>query len=139
MTDSLRIARTFSASRARVYRAWTDAADLARWYAPGDGMQLSIDALDVRVGGRYQATFGMPGESPFVEAGEYHEVVPGERLVFDMSLARDGRVFSRSRCTVELMPRRDHTQLILTDEGEDAGEHATGWAPALNNLAKLLA
>src|SRR6185436_2018263 len=58
MTDSLRIARTFSASRARVYRAWTDAADLARWYAPGDGMQLSIDALDVRVGGRYHATFG---------------------------------------------------------------------------------
>jgi uncharacterized protein YndB with AHSA1/START domain len=138
MTDGLRIARTFPAPRARVYRAWTDATDLARWYAPGDGMDLSIDALDVRVDGRFQATFGMPGEAPFVEAGEYREVVPGERLVFDMSLARGGQVFSRSRCTVELVARGERTQLILTDEGEDAGEHASGWAPALNNLARLL-
>ena len=138
MTDGLRIARTFPAPRARVYRAWTDAGDLARWYAPGDGMDLSIDALDVRVGGRFQATFGMPGESPFVEVNQYHEVVPDERLVFDMTLARDGRVFSRSRCTVELVALGERTQLILTDEGEDAGEHASGWAPALNNLARLL-
>ncbi len=138
MTDSLRIARTFAAPRKRVYRAWTDASDLARWYAPGDGMNLSIDALDVRVGGRYQATFGMPGEAPFVEAGEYREVVPGERLVFDMSLARNGSVFSSSRCTVEFIDRGEWTQLILTDEGDDAGEHATGWAPALNHLARLL-
>ena len=139
MTDGLRIARTFPAPRARVYRAWTNAADLARWYAPGEGMNLSIDALDVRVGGRLQATFGMPGESPFVETNEFREVVPDERLVFDMTLARDGRVFSRSRCTVELIARGERTQLVLTDEGEDAGEHASGWAPALNNLAKLLA
>jgi uncharacterized protein YndB with AHSA1/START domain len=58
--DSLRIARTFDASRDRVYRAWTDAADLARWYTPADGMTLSIDALDVRVGGRCQATVPRP-------------------------------------------------------------------------------
>jgi hypothetical protein len=31
-------------------RAWIDAGDMARWYAPADGMTLSIDALDVRVG-----------------------------------------------------------------------------------------
>jgi uncharacterized protein YndB with AHSA1/START domain len=93
----------------------------------------------VRVGGRLQATFGMPGESPFVEANEYREVVPDERLVFDMTLARDGRVFSRSRCTVELVAQGERTQLILIDEGEDAGEHASGWGPALSNLAKFLA
>jgi uncharacterized protein YndB with AHSA1/START domain len=139
MTDGLRIARTFPAPRARVYRAWTDAGDLARWYAPGDGMNLSIDALDVRVGGRFQATFGIPGERPFVEVNEFRAVVPGERLVFDMSLARDGQVFSRSRCTVELVAREDRTQLILTDEGADAGKHASGWAPALDNLERLLA
>jgi uncharacterized protein YndB with AHSA1/START domain len=138
MTDSVRIARTFAAPRQRVYRAWTDAGDMARWYAPADGMTLSIDALDVGVGGRYQATFGMPGEVPIVEAGAYREVVPGERLTFDVMLARGGAVFSRSLCTVEFVDRGERTQLILSDEGEDAGQHATGWAPALDHLAHLL-
>ena len=45
MMDGLRIARTFAAPRQRVYRAWTAADDMARWYAPGDGMTLSIDTL----------------------------------------------------------------------------------------------
>src|SRR5438034_9011627 len=86
-------------------RAWTDAAEMARWYSPADGMTLSIDALEVRVGGRYQATSGMPGETPFVEAGEYRKVEPGRLLEFDMSLARGGTVFSRTRCTVEFLDR----------------------------------
>jgi len=136
--DGLRIARTFAAPRQRVYRAWTAADDMARWYAPGDGMTLSIDTLDVRVGGRYQATFGKPGEAPFVEAGEYREVVPGERLAFDMDLARGGVVFSRSRCTVEFVERGERTQVILADEGENAGDHASGWGPALDHLARRL-
>jgi uncharacterized protein YndB with AHSA1/START domain len=136
--DSLRIVWTVAAPRRRVYRAWTDAADLARWYSPEEGMTLSIDALDVRVGGRYQATFGRPGEIPFVEAGEYREVVPDARLVFDMSLARGGAVFSRTRCTVELRDGGERTQLVLTDVGEGAGEHASGWGPALGQLVRLV-
>ncbi|HJQ84890.1 MAG TPA: SRPBCC domain-containing protein, partial [Candidatus Binatia bacterium] len=125
--DGVRIARTFDAPRARVYRAWTDAADLGRWYTCADGMAVSIDALDVRPGGRYQATFGRPGETPFVERGEYTDVVPDERLAFDMTLARAGTVFSRTRCTVELIARGERTQLVLTDVGDGAGDHATGW------------
>jgi uncharacterized protein YndB with AHSA1/START domain len=73
--------------------------------SPADGMTLAIDALDVRVGGRYQATFGMPGEVPYVETGDYREVVPGERLAFDMTISRGGTVLSPTRCTVELVDR----------------------------------
>jgi hypothetical protein len=43
-----------------------------------------------------------------------------------------------SRAVNEFLDRGAGTQLVLTDEGEDAGEHATGWAPALNHLARLL-
>jgi uncharacterized protein YndB with AHSA1/START domain len=136
--DSLRIARTFDAPPPRVYRAWTDAAEMARWYSPADGMLLTIDALDVRVGGGFQATFGLPGEVPYVETGQYREVVPGERLVFDMCIARDGTVLSRTRCTVEFLARGARTQLVLTDEGDGAGEHASGWGPALSHLEQAL-
>ena len=137
--DSLRIARTFDAPRARVYRAWTERADLARWYAPAEGMTLSIDALEVRPGGRYQATFGMPGEVPIVEAGEYREVVPERRLAFDVTLARGGDLFSRTRCTVDFVDRGPRTQLVPTDVDDAAGEHASGWGTALNQLARLFA
>jgi uncharacterized protein YndB with AHSA1/START domain len=135
---SLRIARTFDAPCERVYRAWTDRADLGRWYVPVEGMTLSIDALDVRPGGRFQATFGMPGEVPIVEANEYREVVPERRLAFDATLARGGSVFSPTRCTVEFVDRGARTQLVLTDVDDDAGEHAGGWGVALNQLARIL-
>ncbi|HYR96345.1 MAG TPA: SRPBCC domain-containing protein [Candidatus Binatus sp.] len=137
--DGLRIARTLDAPRERVYRAWTDAADMARWNSPADGMTLSIDALDVRVGGRYRTGFGMPGEVPMVEAGEYREVVPGERLVFDSTLSRGGAVLSRTRCTVEFFDRGRRTQLVVAEEGDGAGEHAGGWGHAFDRLAGLLA
>jgi hypothetical protein len=48
-------------------------------------------------------------------------------------------IFSRTRCTVEFRDRGEHTQLVLADEGDGAGEHATGWGPALDHLARLLA
>jgi len=53
-------------------------------------------------------------------------------------VARGSDVFSRTRCTVEFVDRDGRTQLILTDEGDGAGDHATGWAPALDHLAQLL-
>src|SRR5437016_14097712 len=94
-------------------------------------MTLSIDALDVRVG-RYQATFGIPGEVPIVEAGEYREVAPDERLVFDVSLARGGTVFSRTRCTGEFLDRGGRAPLVLTDHRDGAGAHARGGGQALH-------
>lgn len=137
--DNLRIARTIDAPRERVYRAWTDAGDIARWNIPADGMTLTVDALDVRAGGRYQGRFGLPGDVQFVEINEYRDVVPGRRLVFDMTIARGDAVISRTRCAVEFVDRGGRTQIVLTDDGEGAGEHASGWGTALNQLAELLA
>ena len=48
----LRLERTFAAPRERVFRAWTDAAELSRWFAPTDEHKTKVVALDVRVGGR---------------------------------------------------------------------------------------
>jgi uncharacterized protein YndB with AHSA1/START domain len=138
-TDGLRIVRTFEVPRERMYRAWTDAADLARWNYPAGDMTLTIDTVDVRVGGRYQSTFGRPGELPWVESCEYREVVPGRRLAFDSIVSRAGTVVARTRCTVEFLDRGTSMQIILTDEGDGAGEHAGGWGHGLDQLAKLLA
>jgi uncharacterized protein YndB with AHSA1/START domain len=137
--DSLRIARTFDAPPGRLYRAWTDADDLARWNFCTDGMTVAVETVDVRVGGRYRASFGLPGDVPIVETNEYREVVPGRRLVFDNTLARGDAVYSRTRCTVEFLDRGERTQLILTEEGDSAGEHASGWGHGFDRLAQIVA
>lgn len=46
----LRISRTYAAPVDRVWKAWTAADDLARWWGP-KGMSLRLAALDVRPGG----------------------------------------------------------------------------------------
>ena len=55
-----------------------------------------------------------------------------------MTIARGDTVLSSTRRTVELVDRGARTQLVLTDEGEGAGEHASGWGPALRHLAQVL-
>src|SRR5262245_14006986 len=65
--DTVVVCRTYNASTERVYRAWTDSAELERWYVPGD-QTWSAKMLkhDVRVGVGKRFTFGPPDET-FVE------------------------------------------------------------------------
>jgi len=48
---ALQVKRTFQASRERVFRAWTDAKELARWFAPPSDYSTVVPELDLRVGG----------------------------------------------------------------------------------------
>jgi uncharacterized protein YndB with AHSA1/START domain len=83
---SLTIKRRLNAPPAKVYAAWTDPAQLARWFGPADTINDSVKAtLDVRVGGKFRASFTgcMDGNTEYHEVGGvYREVVPNEKLVF---------------------------------------------------------
>lgn len=50
-TFALRIERTIAAPRARVFEAFTNPDDLARWSAP-EGLDVADGAVDLRVGGK---------------------------------------------------------------------------------------
>jgi uncharacterized protein YndB with AHSA1/START domain len=73
---TLTLDRTYSASPERVYRAWTDPAELRRWFAPDPAMTIDAE-VDLRVGGRYRIAMGS-----YVSIGVYREVVPNRKLVF---------------------------------------------------------
>jgi uncharacterized protein YndB with AHSA1/START domain len=82
----LRIDRVIHAPRARVWKAWTDPGDLARWWLPAP-MHCRVDRLDVAPGGAFVtsmsddgATFGPHLDACFVV------VDPGERIVFTNAL-----------------------------------------------------
>jgi uncharacterized protein YndB with AHSA1/START domain len=81
--------RVFDAPRETVYKAWTDPAQLAKWFPP-EGFILSRCELDVQPGGKLR--LDMKGDDPalgpefygkvYPGRGEYQEVVPNERISF---------------------------------------------------------
>lgn len=87
------IVRVFDAPRELVYRAWSDAEHLLRWYAP-DGCTLSYCKVDVRRGGALHSCIRTPDGTECWCSGVYKEVMPPERLVFTLHLsdARGGFV-----------------------------------------------
>src|SRR3974377_2327336 len=75
------ITRVFNAPRALVFKAWTDAAELAQWWGP-KGFTNPVCELDVRVGGVIRIHMRSPDGSVYPMKGEFREIVPPERLVF---------------------------------------------------------
>lgn len=75
------LTRVLNAPRASVYRAWTDAEVLKRWFAPKPWSTPQAQ-LDVRPGGANLIVMRGPDGNEFPNRGIYLEVVPNERLVF---------------------------------------------------------
>jgi uncharacterized protein YndB with AHSA1/START domain len=138
-TEKIVLRRTYDAPRERVFRAWTDVAEMARWYSPDPGFVVQRAEGEIRTGGRAEFAFGPAGEEPYVETNRYHEVVPPARLVFQMTLSRAGQVQSETLVTVEFHDLGGRTEVVITDVGAGAEEHATGWGPTLDSLGQHLA
>jgi uncharacterized protein YndB with AHSA1/START domain len=79
--EQILIVRQFDAPRHLVYRAWTTAELVRRWWAGGRG-ETTVTELDLRVGGRWRYVISFPGSGrDVVFHGEYREIVPDERIV----------------------------------------------------------
>ena len=71
--------REFDAPRELVWKVWTDAELLPRWYGPG--VETIVHHLEVKPGGLWLDEMRMGGGSHY-ERVEYTEVTPPERLVW---------------------------------------------------------
>jgi len=137
---TLILRRIYDAPIERVWRAWTDPAELGQWYLAGDDHIVHFCEADVRVGGTYRVGFGRPGTTPYIETGHYTEVVPPRRLAFQEVVSFEGKPLGGTENRVEL---RDigggRTELVLTSTGKDAWRSGEGWTPCLRSLARHLA
>jgi uncharacterized protein YndB with AHSA1/START domain len=123
----------------RLWRAWTDPAELGKWYVAGADHIVHFAEADVRVGGTYRVGFGPPGTTPYVEMGHYTEVVPMRRLAFAEIVSLDGKALGGSENRIELRDLGDgRTELILTCTGKEAWRSGEGWTPCLEGLARYL-
>lgn len=82
-TERMTITRTFDAPRELVWRAWTDPKYVMQWWGP-KGFTAPVCKMDFRVGGKFLCCMRTPDGQEFWNAGEYHEIVPQERIVSSM-------------------------------------------------------
>lgn len=144
MTDSnavesiLTLKRIYNVPVARLWRAWTDEAELGKWYVAGSDHVVHFCAADVRVGGTYRVGFGPPGATPYVETGRYTEVVSLRRLAFEETVWFEDRRIHTHHTIVEFNDIGPKSQIILVSLGAESWRTGEGWTPALENLAKYV-
>ena len=142
---SVRITRTFAASRERVFRAFSEKEGVKVWFAvPSHLSWLEEPTLDLRPGGQYRFTVG-DGIRVWSVHGPYLEVVPPSRLVFTWLWENDPTRGDSGDTvvTVELFDRGGHTDVVLTHEGFAGDlvrtEHEQGWRECLDAIEVLSA
>ncbi|MBN3857582.1 SRPBCC domain-containing protein [Paraburkholderia sp. Ac-20340] len=130
--------RRINASTAKVYAAWTQAAQLMRWMHPLDTICLHAEA-DVRPGGRFRVLMRSPDGEEHDVSGRYLEVVPESKLVFTWAWRSTPE--RESRVTLTLRADGSTTELTLRHErffDEEARDsHREGWSSALDHLVEL--
>ncbi len=142
---SFTIDRVFKAAPAQVFRALTDMAAKARWFAGGEGYTLVKREMDARPGGReyVQGRWASGLVSTFDAV--YFDVVADRRLVYAYEMHLDDRKISVSLATMELEPADAGTRLTLTEQGtflegfEDGGGRERGTRMLFDRLEASLA
>ncbi|MBR0667658.1 ATPase [Roseomonas hellenica] len=84
------VTRVYDAPARLLFEAWSKPEHIMKWFGP-KGWPVTLCEMDFRVGGRWR--FAMTGPSgvqntPF--GGEYHEIVPNRKIVFDNGFEEPG-------------------------------------------------
>ncbi len=77
------VTRVFDAPRELVWKAWTDPNYVMQWWGP-KGFTALVCKMDFRVGGKCLYCTRTPDGQEFWNGGEYHEIVPHEKIVSSM-------------------------------------------------------
>jgi uncharacterized protein YndB with AHSA1/START domain len=138
------IEREFDAPRTRVWRAWTDPDELARWWGP-EHFTTPREKIefDLRPGGVCRMTMVGPEGEEYPSDGHFGVVEPPERLSFGEETT-DHPMIESGETTVEFIElAADRTKLVVTSRMVCAEElvemSKLGWSSQLDKLVVLLA
>lgn len=145
---SLELRRSFPVSCERLYRCFTEAEHLARWFGP-EGVSCRRASVDARPGGSYRIEMENPDGSTAVVAGRFVELDPPRsiRMTWCWERLPEGAggpeaLGEETLVTVRFEPTSDGTLLTLPHErfaSEDVrSRHRAGWDGSLDGLAEYL-
>jgi uncharacterized protein YndB with AHSA1/START domain len=131
------VRRVIPVPRERVFAAWLDPVQLARFMRPGDVREATA-VVDARVGGSFHIVMSH-GRGDAEHWGEYLAIEPPSRLSFTwISGSTD---LQPTTVTIEFLEHPRGTEVVLTHRGLprrafDAHEH--GWATIVAKLDDAL-
>ncbi len=140
----LEIEREFAAPRELVFRAFTDAQMLPRWFCP-EGCDLPFARFDPRVGGTYRACLrGRESGTEWWMEGTWLEIEPPGRIVYthvwDDEERRPERDAIVTITLTDLGDGRTHMHFHQTPfvSIEERDGHRGGWSSCFNRLQALV-
>lgn len=148
------ITRIFDAPRELVWKAWTEAEHIMRWWGPKNYTSPAC-RIDFRVGGTYLFCMRSPEGQEFWSTGVYREIVELERIVCTDSFAdAQGNLVPASHyglpgdwpaemlLTVTFEEHAGKTKLTLHHTDLPAGEMremtGAGWNESFDKLTEAL-
>lgn len=148
---TISIERTFDLPLATVWKAWTDAESMKKWFSPETYTTPSA-TIDFRVGGSYFFSMKAPDGKETWSKGTYEEIVPSKKIVYSDSFAdADGNIVPASyynmtgdwdlelKVTVEFEEEDGKTKMKLQHEGlpsEMAEDCKKGWQSCFDKLER---
>jgi uncharacterized protein YndB with AHSA1/START domain len=139
------IEREFDAEPARVFHAWSDGEQFARWSGPRS-VTTTVPLWNARTGGSYRFANHRDGEEIASFYGSFHEVRPDERIVWTFTWEGMPDGVSLETITFEPLPggrtRVRSTSLVDSFEARDgmlASGMETGVVEGYDKLDELLA
>lgn len=136
-------------------RPYTDPDYVMQWWGP-KGFTAPVCQMDFRVGGKYLLCMRSPDGQEFWNGGEYHEIVPHEKIVSSMYFAdSNGNKVQPAHYGIEHEAIDDAYDVVtfedlgngrtkLTFVGNETMENAKdsgqleGWNQILDKLAAVL-
>jgi len=140
-TGTVELHRILRTTPEKIYRAFTDAAALAKWLPPY-GFTCTVEHLEAKVGGTFRMSFSnFTSGNGHSFGGEYKELVPGE-LVRYTDKFDDPNLPGEMQVTVKLKPVLVGTEVSITQAGIPelipVEMCYLGWQESLLQLANLV-
>jgi uncharacterized protein YndB with AHSA1/START domain len=140
-TGTVKLHRVLKTRPERVYRAFLDAAALAKWLPPY-GFTCTVHKIDAKVGGTFKMSFtNFTTGNGHSFGGEYRELVPSARIVYSDKFD-DPNMPGEMTTTVVLKAVSAGTDLSVTQEGIPSVIPVEmcylGWQESLMQLAQLV-
>jgi len=96
--NELIITRNFNAPRELVFKAWTEADQLAKWWGPKEA-EIVVSELSIYPGGKFHYSMEFPGQPKMWGIFVYKEIVALERIVFSSSFSDEKGNITRNPWT----------------------------------------
>jgi uncharacterized protein YndB with AHSA1/START domain len=140
-TGAIRLHRVLRTNPERVYRAFLDAAALAKWLPPY-GFTCQVHQMEARIGGTYRMSFtNFTTGQGHSFGGAYRELLPFERIRYTDSFD-DPNLPGEMQTTITLKQVSCGTDLTVVQEGLPEAIPIEmcylGWQQSLAQLAHLV-